>query len=218
MVEILRAGFLEGKPLIDVVIEGSKYVFDFVRMVQIDFGSGNQRSIAWIDEQGKPFFPRVFIDEDCMENSGVPKIEVEIRVGGILGKRKFDTFDSNEVSSSVKDYCKWPNAKLVSEEESVYSFVSFLFLSEMSKAFKGVTISAIHGFEFLKRRDIFERCSKNKEATRGVSNTVYAWYGASAETVEGILSHGFVLPAKTSGYPAYGVGVHLSHLGFPQLR
>ncbi|KAK4276947.1 hypothetical protein QN277_015032 [Acacia crassicarpa] len=253
VLEPLRAGFLEGKPLLEVIIGGSKYVFDFLRMVQIDFGSGSQRSIAWIDENGKPFFPHIFVDEDFMdelENSGIPKIEVEIRTDGILGKRKCDHLDlgvdgtNNKVSSSVKNNkqedesqalgfkrqrltswssgtSKWPNAKLLSEKEDAYSFVSFLFLSEVSKAFRGVTISAIHRFEFSgplekDRREIFERHIKSKEATRGVSNTVYAWYAASAETVAGILAHGFVLPGKTSGY-AHGVGLHLSPLGLPQL-
>ncbi|XP_054796724.1 probable inactive poly [ADP-ribose] polymerase SRO3 [Prosopis cineraria] len=254
VLESLRSGFLEGKPLLEVIIGGSKYVFDFLRMVQIDFGSGSQRSIAWIDENGKPFFPHIFVDEDFMdglENPGIPKINVEIRVGGILGKRKCDHLDlgvdgtNNEVSSPVKnnkqddenqvasskrqrltslglETSKWPNTKLLSEKESAYLFVSFLFLSEMSKAFRGVTISAIHQLDFSRllerdRLEVFERQSKNKEATRGVSNAVYAWYAASAEAVAGILAHGFALPGKTSGYPAYGVGVHLSPLGLPQL-
>ncbi|XP_028777816.1 LOW QUALITY PROTEIN: probable inactive poly [ADP-ribose] polymerase SRO3 [Neltuma alba] len=253
VLEPLRAGFLAGKPLLEVIIGGSKYVFDFLRMVQIDFGSGSQRSIAWIDEDGKPFFPHIFVDEyfmDGLENSGIPKIEVEIRIDGISGKRKLDDLDlggdgtSSEVGSSVKinkqedesqvlgfkrqrltslglETSKWPNAKLLSEKENAYSFVSFIFLSEMSKAFRGVTISSIHQFEFLgplekDRSEIFERHNKSKEATRGVSNAVYAWYAASAETVAAILAHGFVLSEKAM-YPAYGIGIHLSPLGLPQL-
>ncbi|KAF7830083.1 putative inactive poly [ADP-ribose] polymerase SRO3 [Senna tora] len=253
--ESLRSGFVEDKPIIEAMIGGSKYVFDFLRMVQIDFGSGNQRSIAWIDENGKPFFPKVFVDEDFMnglENSGTPNIEIEIRVDGMSCKRKFEHLDlgvdgaNNEVSSSIKNNkqgdenqvvaskrqrltsmdlktSKWPNAKLLSEADKAYSFMSFLFLSEVTKTYPRTIISAIHKFIYSgplekARREVFERHNENKKAARGVSKTGYAWCGASsAEAIAGILAHGFELPRKTSRFPSYGVGIHLSTIGFPQL-
>lgn len=122
----LRLGFSEGKPVMDLSIGGAKYLFDFLRMLQIDFVTENQRSIAWIDENGKCFFPKVFVDEEFEEEEGeeeenhaIPKVEIEIRVGmdrnsnsnsndSNSGKRKRVEFESisnedeAEVTSSKK--------------------------------------------------------------------------------------------------------------------
>lgn len=121
----LRLGFSEGKSVMDLSIGGAKYLFDFLRMLQIDFVTENQRSIAWIDENGKCFFPKVFVDEEFEEeeeeeeNHAIPKVEIEIRVGmdrnsnsnsndSNSGKRKRVEFESisnedeAEVTSSKK--------------------------------------------------------------------------------------------------------------------
>uniref|UniRef100_A0A2N9FWQ1 RCD1 WWE domain-containing protein n=1 Tax=Fagus sylvatica TaxID=28930 RepID=A0A2N9FWQ1_FAGSY len=71
----------------------------------IDFLTENQRSIAWIDENGKCFFPKVFVDEEFAkseENPENPKIEIEIRIDidGNSSKRKRDEFESN--SNSIR--------------------------------------------------------------------------------------------------------------------
>lgn len=80
-------------------------------MLQIDLESGNQRSIAWIDVDGKCFFPNFFIEfadvaaqNPAMEitnateglSSENPKIEIQIRIGENLNsnKRKRDGSES----------------------------------------------------------------------------------------------------------------------------
>ncbi|CAK9157930.1 unnamed protein product [Ilex paraguariensis] len=118
----LRSGFLEGKPVVEVEIDGSGCLFDFYRMVQIHLESGKQISIAWIDAENKCFFPEVFVGGGGGEfenfsgnpnteivsssenpkveiagvkenlSSGNPKIEVEIIIAG----------DSNSNLSSGK--------------------------------------------------------------------------------------------------------------------
>ncbi|CAA3001544.1 probable inactive poly [ADP-ribose] polymerase SRO3 [Olea europaea subsp. europaea] len=92
VVELLKLGFMGGKPVIEGEINGYKCLFDFYRMLEIELDAGNQRSIAWIDVNGKCFFPVVFIDgnrnndntlESCDENS--VQVEIEIRVGENFG-------------------------------------------------------------------------------------------------------------------------------------
>ncbi|KAL4278587.1 hypothetical protein GQ457_03G034770 [Hibiscus cannabinus] len=119
VVETLRAGFLERKPIIEASIDGAKYIFDLKRMLQIEYSTGNCRSISWIDESGKCFFPGDFFSEEefmqseCSEwddntscndknrdNNCNPKIEIEVKIDRNSSKRKRE--EEPEVSSSYK--------------------------------------------------------------------------------------------------------------------
>lgn len=123
VVDLVRAGFVEGRSVVEVGIGGFEYLFDFYRMLLIDFEFGNQRSVAWIDVSGKCFFPRRFIGgefadlsgnskirgvevQNFEENSGsqFPKIEIEIRVGEICdsNKRKRENLEECEYREEVK--------------------------------------------------------------------------------------------------------------------
>ncbi|KAJ7965898.1 Poly [ADP-ribose] polymerase [Quillaja saponaria] len=245
VLESIRVGFSEGKAVLEVTIAGATYLFDFLYMVQIDCGTGKQRSIAWIDETGKCFFPKVFVGEelvDGLENSEIPEIEIRIRIDGDAGKRKSEHFDLKgkeaEVSSSSKnnsqeegskrrrlistdlETLRWPDAKFLTREDKAYSVVSNFFLSGIMFVDSGATITAIH--QCLRsqpmnkaRYQVFKKQNEITKASRGSSNMVYAWYGASAEAVALILTHGFGLPSTIAGSPTYGVGIYLSPVGLP---
>ncbi|GLT69828.1 hypothetical protein SLA2020_419470 [Shorea laevis] len=60
----LRPAFVDSKAIVEVSIDGSKYLFDFMRMLQIDSETKNCWSISWIDEYGKCFFPKVSIEKE----------------------------------------------------------------------------------------------------------------------------------------------------------
>lgn len=240
VVDSLRSGFGERKEMIDLVIEGSNYVFDFRRMVQIDLGTGSQRSIAWIDEREKCFFPKQFIGEELFVEN--PKIEIEIEInagsGQRLGKRvrEVEETKEKEVTSSYKHgemskrqrladskseespSPRWPNVKLLGEEDGAYTIVRNVFLPAIRKIHCEANITAIHQCARLgtlekARREIFYKQMEITTAARGTSNTVYAWYGAPAEAISGVLAHGFGVPSKLLGAGANGVGVFLSPLG-----
>ncbi|XP_021600355.2 probable inactive poly [ADP-ribose] polymerase SRO1 isoform X2 [Manihot esculenta] len=240
----LKSAFVEGKPMVDLLISGSRYLFDFLRMLQTDFESGFQRSIAWIDEKGKCFFPKTFVGEDFdgrLEKSENPKIEIEIRIDNNPIKRKRDGLvkEEPEVSSSMQqqqedaskrqrlhlpdaETSRWPNARLLTEGEKAYSTVRDHFLPGIRKVDHGATITAIYQFTRnghleKARYEVFQKQIEITKAARGVSNTVYAWHGASAKGVESILAHGFAVPGKVSGPECYGVGVYLSPLGLPYM-
>lgn len=86
--DLLKLGFVEGRPMVEAQVLGCNCLFDFYRMLEIDLESGNQRSIAWIDTDGKCFFPKTFVnscendrevelvdgDESCA------KIEIDIKI------------------------------------------------------------------------------------------------------------------------------------------
>ena len=106
--ESLRYGFVSGKTIVPLKIEGSMYAFDFLRMLQVHIDSKIYRSIAWIDEKGKPFFPTRFTD------SGFSKI-VAINDDNEKGNRKVQ-YDQELVvvakQKSLTHASKFPNAKL----------------------------------------------------------------------------------------------------------
>ncbi|XP_038885304.1 probable inactive poly [ADP-ribose] polymerase SRO3 [Benincasa hispida] len=244
VLEILRTGFSDRKPAMELKIDGSKYLFDLYRMLQIDLDTGRQRSVAWIDENGKCFFPKVFIGEESANTSRTScsrKIEIEITIDGKYGKRKREEIEENEVNSSnehvdVKKASKiprvvandsetsvWPKTKALNEGDSAYSLVSNFLLPSMKKVDPSFSISAIHqcthtGPLEKARLDVFLKQNEITTAVRGVSNMVYAWYGASARTLAGILAHGFGEPVQVpSSDTTHGIGVYLSPLGLPHL-
>ncbi|KAL4034034.1 hypothetical protein IC575_007153 [Cucumis melo] len=243
VLEILRTAFSDRNPAVELQIDGSKYLFDLYRMLQIDLDTGRQRSVSWIDDKGNCFFPKVFIGEETANSSpisGSPKIEIEITVDGKSGKRKRETMEENEVSSSnehmkVKaskiprvvmndsETSVWPKTKVLNEGDSGYSLVSNSLLPSMKKVDSTFSISAIHrctrtGPLEKARLDVFLKQNEITAAARGVSNMVYAWYGASAKTLAGILAHGFGEPVQIPASDAtHGIGVYLSPWGLPHL-
>ncbi|XP_009618750.1 inactive poly [ADP-ribose] polymerase RCD1 [Nicotiana tabacum] len=126
VMEVMVSGFVSGKPMIDVEMEGLKCLFDFYRMLEIDLDTGKERSISWIDVNGKCFFPKVFIDSsensddknheikasNVNENfsSENPKIEIEIRIS--------DDNSDKEVNNSGEEL-KLGKRKRGSEENEV---------------------------------------------------------------------------------------------------
>lgn len=230
--DYVKSSFLEHKPILDVKIEGSNYLFDFLRMLQIDFDTGKQRSIAWIDGKGNCYFPKMFVGEE-IDECNTTKIEVEININ----KRQREAVDkdgevnSEDIPSSkrqclgganngIVDSPKWLSTRLLRESEKAYTLVRAYFLSGIKKMDAGATITSIHqctrvGHLERARFEVFQKQIEITKAARGASNTVYAWYGASAGSIDGILAHGFGMPSKIS---THGVGIYLSPVGFPCSR
>ncbi|XP_059453617.1 probable inactive poly [ADP-ribose] polymerase SRO3 [Corylus avellana] len=240
--ESIRLGFSERKPMMDISIGGSRYIFDFLRMLQIDFGTGNQRSIAWIDKNSNCIFPRKFVGEDMGDengaegSSGNTPIKIEIRIDGSSCKRKGEELESSsngvqDEGSSLKrqrlatansETPIWPNAKILSPGDRAYLVVSKFFLVGIRRFDDAASISAIHqctlsGPLEKARFEVFQKQIETVKAARGASNTVYAWYGASAKDVAGVLAHGFSVSNKVSGTETNGVGIYLYPMGLPHI-
>ncbi|XP_027149050.1 probable inactive poly [ADP-ribose] polymerase SRO3 isoform X1 [Coffea eugenioides] len=105
VLDLVKVSFLAGKPMVEVNIQGCDFLLDFYRMLEIQFDSGDEKSIAWIDVKGKCFFPKVFVNsseafvsydrnEEILGNK-CPKIEIEVKIledsdnlDSLSGKRK----------------------------------------------------------------------------------------------------------------------------------
>ncbi|XP_062100321.1 probable inactive poly [ADP-ribose] polymerase SRO3 isoform X2 [Humulus lupulus] len=213
----------------------------------IHLGTGNQRSIAWIDEEGKCFFPKQFIGDEFEDNDVEnPKIEIEIEMKASsepkLGKRMREEEkmvqdqEDKKVTSSYRhgemskrqriindskpENPRWPNTKLLREEDSAYTIVRNIFLPGIRKIHPGAIIATIHQCSRMRplekaHREIFSKQMEITKAARGTSNTVYAWFGASAQAIACVLAHGFGVAGKLSGSDANAVGVRLSPLANP---
>ncbi|GAB4834781.1 hypothetical protein Ancab_033049 [Ancistrocladus abbreviatus] len=64
IVSFVKKDLEHKKPYVDVSLNGRHLVLDFIHMVQLDFKTGSEQPIAWIDEVGSCFFPEVYIDDD----------------------------------------------------------------------------------------------------------------------------------------------------------
>lgn len=230
VVESLRPSFAQHRPVVDLAIGGSRYLFDFLRMLQTDFESGSQRSIAWIDEAGNCFFPRSFVEE--IEDSYVKRRREDHK------EEEEDHEEEAEVSSSNEKQEKrrclrpgganpekslWSNARLLEEGEGAYLRIRNYFLSALKSVGSEATITAIHQCEWRgdmgrARFEVFQKQAEITKASRGTSNIVYAWHGASKKIVGSVLAHGFSAPGNITASGSYGVGVYLSSMGFPHLR
>ncbi|KAA8525842.1 hypothetical protein F0562_007697 [Nyssa sinensis] len=60
IVETVREGFQVKKAVIEVQFNGSHLILDILYMIQVDLKTGLQKSIAWIDEAGRCFFPELY--------------------------------------------------------------------------------------------------------------------------------------------------------------
>jgi hypothetical protein len=128
----VRSGFVEAKPMIEVEIGNSLCLFDLYRMLQIDLVTGNQRSVAWIDVDGKCFFPKRFIEggrefsdvpaqnisveisnDAANSSSEYPKIEIQIKIGedGNLTKRKREEVEEQGYESCSSDKVERPKKR-----------------------------------------------------------------------------------------------------------
>ncbi|XP_060199219.1 inactive poly [ADP-ribose] polymerase RCD1-like [Lycium barbarum] len=245
VMDLMVSGFVSGKPVFEVEVEGFNSLFDFYRMLEIDLKTGKERSISWIDVNGQCFFPKMFIDDEGLENVdkkskekiGVskvnenlenPKIEIELRMFENkeelrLGKRKRES-EENEARVVFGEMSspRWPKVRPMREDERCYQMVKGFLVSGLRGVYAGVMITAVHqcirtGPMEMARFEVFKKHVEIVRRVRGGDpNVVYAWYGASAKDVDSIMRHGFGMPSMERGSNTHGVGIYLSPVRAPQ--
>lgn len=67
-VKLVNTDLIDRKPAIELEINGSKVLLDFVHMMKLDMESGLHQPIAWIDVSGNCYFPEII--GDCDEVHG----------------------------------------------------------------------------------------------------------------------------------------------------
>ncbi|CAI8599944.1 unnamed protein product [Vicia faba] len=219
VLESLRYGFASGKTIVPLKIEGLNYAFDFVRMLQVHIQTKNHRSIAWVDENCKPFFPGKFIDCDFSKVAQTNDADRN-------AKKKLhsdnDDDDDDVVIIGVKHESKFPNTRLLSKTEKTYLYIKSLFMNNVGHIDPNACIISIHDLHYSSpiaraRWSVFEKQVEITEAARGNANVVYSWYAAPAEKVVSIFRNGFKLIRNYPQVrPSIGAGIFLANLESPQ--
>ena len=231
VLESIRSSFLEGSPMMPIIIEGAKYAIDFLRMVQVDVRHGNQRSIAWIDEKGKRFFPKQFLDgdlhEEVKDDGKLDKGKRNMEHGEDLGADDGGSGSKRlnlDVNIVIPKPSEFPNTKLLSTTCKAYTYFSNLFISSVTKFDPEAIVMGIHEYQTLAplvmaRWQVFNKQFDITETARGKANIAYAWYATTKDEVTSILSNGFSLPTDTSGLlPTIRAGIYLASLESPNYR
>lgn len=240
VVDSLLPVFAERRSVADVVIGGSNYLFDFLRMLQLDLSSGNRRSIAWIDNGGNCFFPKEFISDEFVNVSENPRIEIEIRINAKseeerkLGKRtreakEKENEEQNEVTSSFRDAApkrqriadasgpatpRWPNVKPSREGDGAYATVKNVFIPAIRKVHPGATVTAVHkcAREGLMEKARREVFNKQMEITKAARGTANVVYAWYGASVQAVAG---VLAHGFGVSSKLSAGVYLSPLASP---
>lgn len=66
IVKLAQFDFRTKKTITEVGYQNQLFLLDFVHMTFIDSKSGLQRPIAWIDDNGRRYFPEVFIEDQIL--------------------------------------------------------------------------------------------------------------------------------------------------------
>eukprot|EP00262_Sarcandra_glabra_P017251 TRINITY_DN583_c0_g1_i2.p1 TRINITY_DN583_c0_g1~~TRINITY_DN583_c0_g1_i2.p1 ORF type:complete len:542 (+),score=71.28 TRINITY_DN583_c0_g1_i2:125-1750(+) len=95
------------KSLAQISMHNYSYIVDFSHMLLINMKTGVQKSVAWIDESNKCFFPESFSDEDCVPTNTEKfelKLEIDIDISGVDSLKPEECTESSEGSAShLKD-------------------------------------------------------------------------------------------------------------------
>uniref|UniRef100_A0A0A9D9A2 PARP catalytic domain-containing protein n=1 Tax=Arundo donax TaxID=35708 RepID=A0A0A9D9A2_ARUDO len=64
IVKLAQVDFMAKKTITETGYQGQLFLLDFVHMTFVDSKTGLQRPIAWIDENGKGYFPETFLQDE----------------------------------------------------------------------------------------------------------------------------------------------------------
>ncbi|XP_019174512.1 PREDICTED: probable inactive poly [ADP-ribose] polymerase SRO2 isoform X2 [Ipomoea nil] len=163
------------------------------------------------------------------------KLEIEINFtdDSKLNKRKREMIEpegssSNEKRKNVQE-CefvspRWPNTRVMGEQEVGYQIVRSLFLPGMAAVGPGAMVTAIH--QRLRKRGSMERAEYDAfrmqaglvRQARGNTDVVFAWFGTTVQGVQSIMTHGFgTTTGVMSGFGLLGVGLYLSPVRSPRM-
>eukprot|EP00252_Welwitschia_mirabilis_P009906 TRINITY_DN2283_c0_g1_i4.p1 TRINITY_DN2283_c0_g1~~TRINITY_DN2283_c0_g1_i4.p1 ORF type:complete len:735 (-),score=124.86 TRINITY_DN2283_c0_g1_i4:366-2570(-) len=77
LTDALKNLFRDRKSISEVSVGSTLYMFDFLRMIQINLETGAHRSIAWIDEVGNCFFPKFCVEESNTDGTELTEAIIE---------------------------------------------------------------------------------------------------------------------------------------------
>ncbi|XP_058080117.1 probable inactive poly [ADP-ribose] polymerase SRO2 [Magnolia sinica] len=232
VIALIVDAFRFKRSIVEISMRNMNYLVDFVGMVMTELKTSSRRSVAWIDEMGKCFFPAVYVEDDDMWSDGDKiVVEVDVGIGGACSSGPAECnsrLEETEVSSQVKEVIgdngvpcrddsgfdrldlikleRENNDYLAVQKAFVTSFGMFLTLSNVVGIYRYAPV----GPAALARFHSFEERIEAIRRYRGDANVRRGWYGSSREGVAEVLTYGFGVNMKSSNGAAYGMGVYLA--------
>eukprot|EP00252_Welwitschia_mirabilis_P003594 TRINITY_DN13651_c0_g1_i10.p1 TRINITY_DN13651_c0_g1~~TRINITY_DN13651_c0_g1_i10.p1 ORF type:complete len:683 (+),score=89.98 TRINITY_DN13651_c0_g1_i10:218-2266(+) len=115
--EVMKRAFARGMSTTEIKLNGMVHLIDFLRMLQIDLRFGIQRSIAWIDVNGKCFFPKLILEEDKDDSNQDGEVGIK------NGSQECETYGAYIFPYSKQQIDEVPlNTDLVSETSKTDKF------------------------------------------------------------------------------------------------
>ncbi|XP_057871471.2 probable inactive poly [ADP-ribose] polymerase SRO2 [Cryptomeria japonica] len=224
---LVKQALQDGKTAVEVTVDGVSCLLDFLYMLQIDLKSGAQRSIAWIDIDGKCFSPRIV----CHGMGELSSLSVDLRFHGadVLGVENCKVvtedpkFVKAEQGSSAR-VCAANEAfegagdnliKLVDDDRE-FADVRNKFLAGLKTLATFTSVIGIYrnshrSVSGRSRLHVFQRSVDIiTRKNGGDGNIQYAWHGTSRDGVCGIIKHGFGQPMIPKHGAVLGKGVYLA--------
>ncbi|XP_059074615.1 probable inactive poly [ADP-ribose] polymerase SRO2 [Cryptomeria japonica] len=237
---LVKQALQDDKTAVEVAVDGVSCLLDFLHMLQIDLKSGAQRSIAWIDVDGKCFFPRIV----CHGMGELSSLSVDLRFHGagrsgvenckvVTEDPKSVKADQGSSDSDVSDSESCPtSARVCAANEAFEGAGDNLiklddddreFLDVRNKFLAGLktlaTFTSVIGIYRNSHRSVAGRSRLHAfqryvdmitRKNGGNGNIQYAWHGTSMDGVCGIIKHGFGQPMIPKHGAVLGRGVYLA--------
>ncbi|CAK7356068.1 unnamed protein product [Dovyalis caffra] len=242
LLTLVRKDLQGKKAVVDVELEGHRYVIDFLHMMRLDMKTNIQQPIAWIDEAGGCFFPEVYADEDephlccqhdCAKDHGSSfreplgpheiKLQLEIDINGGTSRKVEDSCNRKPVEKT--DEATEENERIISNlvtgTESVKQVLNSdtvmkMFVTGMNP-FGGADIIDIcrcYSTSMQARFEIFQKQIELTGKYRGDANVQYAWLASSKGALPTIMLYGLGHCGPCTTNSKHGIGVHLSAANF----
>lgn len=201
--------FKDDKASVRFNIGNESFLFDFLSMAVVNLRTRKQKSIAWIDEADKCFFPTVFghEDDDCdewdigtMDNQlqvaevGRPLVSQPEVVKHVIEESGATSIDRPPTIVETL----FTNLDNLARGSRSFLFARDLFLSGMGPFASPHNIVAIHRYvpkdaTGKNRLKSFETQIRVTAEERGDANVRYGWFGAGKSDLAGVLFHGFAM-------------------------
>ncbi|XP_057418944.1 inactive poly [ADP-ribose] polymerase RCD1-like [Lotus japonicus] len=245
VVDLVKNDFEIKKPVVEIWLNGHDLMLDFLHMCLVDFNTGLQQPLAWIDEVGHCFFPEVYV-ASYEESSNLCKQEgmelpIEIKMIGVsesklrncsresnaLGKgtqveieNQMNILDSgNRGESILQNQVGFVPYSEYEQGKLNLDSVHKLFLNGMSNVgsthFEIVETYYCLGASMQARLKLFQTQVEITKIIHKDANVRYAWLPFNKEELSTMMKYGLGHCALCVTKSTYGVGVHLAAVTCP---
>ncbi|KAJ1693472.1 hypothetical protein LUZ63_010170 [Rhynchospora breviuscula] len=229
IVKLAQSDFKGKKAITEAEYGDQILLLDFVHMVSVDQETGAQKPIAWIDEEGKCFFPELYNHRghngvnttdaghpDASESEDESSNSERILVSDNKRAKTINCADTVETVGENDPCPLFPlhekSSSLLNEHVG-YAVKSMLLkglgaiITEKDILAIGTPLPDDTGRA---RFSLFQKEVEIMRTIRGNANVRYAWVACSKDDLDQMVTHGILQLGKPLKSPPFGIGTHLA--------